>query len=196
MAWSVFALTLVLGVSCGRPPVTNRAKLERQEAVERHQAQIDPPAINLSNSSLQSFCQQRLDHFNKTNQKTWCQRFAVDDSFYQRGERSVVFLCVGGEDRPWGTSGWPHLQTCNNMVQLAPRFNALLLCLEHRHYGGYDFDAVPKFDLEGLHFLSSRQALEDVAAFRVYAAEVLDLQTAAPWRPYPANAFDARNAWP
>lgn len=38
MAWSVFALTLVLGVSCGRPPVTNRAKLERQEAVERHQA--------------------------------------------------------------------------------------------------------------------------------------------------------------
>lgn len=32
----------------------------------------------------------------------------------------MVFLCVGGEDRPWGTSGWPHLQTCNNMVQLAP----------------------------------------------------------------------------
>eukprot|EP00913_Durusdinium_trenchii_P029519 g27671.t1 len=143
MAWSVFALTLVLGVSCGRPPVTNRAKLERQEAVERHQAQIDPPAINLPKQLVSCKCLQPPpppSHFTP---------FA-----------------------PQPTRATNPRDLRDPRLFQAPRFNALLLCLEHRHYGGYDFDAVPKFDLEGLHFLSSRQALEDVAAFRVYAAEV------------------------
>ena len=48
---------------------------------------------------------------------------------------------------------------------MAPRFNAMLLCLEHRYYGGAAFDAVPSFQKEHLRFLSSRQALRDAVAF-------------------------------
>lgn len=63
-------------------------------------------APKTSPRSLQSFCQQRLDHFNKTNQKTWCQRFAVDDSDpgnknMTRTERTPIsLLCMSMSLRP------------------------------------------------------------------------------------------------
>ncbi|CAL1162919.1 unnamed protein product [Cladocopium goreaui] len=99
--------------------------------------ELEPPLFNLSDpNSIHRFCQQKLDHFDPANNKTWCQRFVVDARYYQPG--GPIFLCIDGEDNPWLPSlPARHLMTCNNMVHLASgRFNALLLGLEHRYYGG------------------------------------------------------------
>lgn len=54
---------------------------------------------------------------------------------------------------------------CNNMVQLAKEFGAIMLAVEHRYYGGADFDGVPDFTTENLKYHTSRQALADLNQF-------------------------------
>ena len=51
------------------------------------------------------------------------------------------------------------------MVQLAKEFGAIMLAVEHRCYGGADFDGVPDFSTKNLKYLTSRQALADLNQF-------------------------------
>lgn len=71
---------------------------------------------------------QKLDHFDPTNNKTWQQRYQVNNSFYKPG--GPVFLMIGGEGEisaNWMVQGaW---------IGYAKEHGALCYQLEHRYYG-------------------------------------------------------------
>ena len=73
-------------------------------------------------------------------------------------------------------TGGPH---CALMIELAERHGALILAIEHRFYG----PSQPTGDLElaSLRFLSSSQALGDIAHFHSHATEVFKLPSATKW---------------
>ncbi|XP_062329699.1 thymus-specific serine protease [Osmerus eperlanus] len=104
---------------------------------------------------------QKLDHFNGADSREWKQRYFVNDDFYKAG--GPVFLMIGGE----GPANPAWMQT-GSWLTYAKKFGALCLMLEHRFYG----KSHPTEDLstENLRFLSSRQALADLAHFRTVMA--------------------------
>ena len=126
----------------------------------------------------QWFTAQRVDHFDGANPATFAQRYWVNDTFWKAGPdgsadtavaaRSVAFLCVGGEGPPLDASVVVKSIHCNDAVELAPKLGALIVALEHRYYG----ESVPTEDLStrNLRYLSSHQALADLANFRVHVA--------------------------
>lgn len=101
---------------------------------------------------------QKLDHSSPSDLRTWKQRYFVNDSFYDFNNQGPVFLMIGGEgpaDARWMVKGaW---------IDYAQKFKALCLNLEHRYYG----ESHPTEDLsiKNLQYLSSYQALADLAAF-------------------------------
>ena len=62
-----------------------------------------------------------------------------------------------------------HGRHCNDAVELLPQVGGLILALEHRYYG----ESVPAEDLdtENLRWLSSKQALADIAHFHAFISE-------------------------
>eukprot|EP00771_Trimastix_marina_P004022 gnl/Trimastix_PCT/751.p1 GENE.gnl/Trimastix_PCT/751~~gnl/Trimastix_PCT/751.p1 ORF type:complete len:507 (+),score=175.33 gnl/Trimastix_PCT/751:32-1522(+) len=105
------------------------------------------------------YFEQKLDHFDPENHKTWKQRFLVNTSFYQQG--GPVFLMLGGEGKVSSKCASGHFV----FSQWAEKFGALVICVEHRYYG----KSVPTPDtsLQNLKYLTSQQALADFANFRV-----------------------------
>ncbi|XP_056296942.1 thymus-specific serine protease [Pseudoliparis swirei] len=99
---------------------------------------------------------QRLDHFNGADSKEWKQRYFVNEAFSRPG--GPVFLMIGGEGP--ANPAWMHNGT---WLAYAQKLGALCLMLEHRFYG----KSHPTADLSlgSLRFLSSRQALADLAHF-------------------------------
>lgn len=131
-----------------------------------------------SKSRERWFDGQRLNHFDAADARTWSQRYFINDDHVDRDADSPpdVFLCVGGEGPPLDESvvvdGGAH---CAIAVALAERRRGLMLALEHRFYGA----SQPTGDLStaSLRFLSSQQALEDLAAFLAYASEKYNVRT-------------------
>ncbi|KAG7237200.1 hypothetical protein INR49_032698 [Caranx melampygus] len=105
---------------------------------------------------------QKLDHFNGADTREWKQRYFVNEAFYRPG--GPVFLMIGGE----GPAN-PAWMTFGTWLTYAEKLGALCLMLEHRFYG----KSHPTVDLstDNLHFLSSRQALADLAHFRTVIGE-------------------------
>ena len=104
-----------------------------------------------------------LDHFGGVGGASvrWSQRFYVDQRFWC-GDGCPVFLYIGGE----GPQGPPsdHLF----MATLAKQYGALMIALEHRFYG--ESFPTPDMSVESLRYLSSHQALADLARFIAYAS--------------------------
>ncbi|VEN40301.1 unnamed protein product [Callosobruchus maculatus] len=100
---------------------------------------------------------QYLDHSSPTDSRTWKQRYFVNDQYVNQ-RRDVAFLMIGGEGEAsiqWMTKGaW---------INYAKKFNAICFQLEHRYYG----KSHPTADLstENLQYLTSEQALADIAYF-------------------------------
>uniref|UniRef100_A0A0B7A1H0 Serine protease K12H4.7 n=1 Tax=Arion vulgaris TaxID=1028688 RepID=A0A0B7A1H0_9EUPU len=99
---------------------------------------------------------QKLDHFNGADTRYWKQRYFTNDTFYVSG--GPLFVQIGGEgtaDPIWLVEGaW---------IDYARTYNAYCVLLEHRFYG----KSYPTTDMsvENLQFLSSEQALADLAVF-------------------------------
>jgi pimeloyl-ACP methyl ester carboxylesterase len=120
------------------------------------------------------FCDQLVDHASAdettetlppTTAK-YCQRYFIDSSHVQRdGARAntEVFLCVGGEGPALDETVLSGSAHCNDMVELGAKRGALLVALEHRYYG--KSHPVPDLSTPNLRWLSSRQALADLARF-------------------------------
>jgi len=130
----------------------------------------------------ESYMTQRLDHFDKTNEATFQQRYFV--SYRHQSDSNnlpiVSLLCVGGEGPGFDKSVLIDSVHCSgDMLELAKRIaqtkthDVVLYALEHRYYG----KSYPAFQdaktgnqtspltVENLRFHSSRQALEDLAHF-------------------------------
>lgn len=109
------------------------------------------------------YVKQKLDHFDRTNPKTFEQRYFLNDTWFDGS--GPVFLCVGGEGPALDASVLVSSVHCNDMVELAPTARALLVALEHRYYGKSMPPRGNESPREYLRFLSTEQALADIAAF-------------------------------
>ncbi|KAJ3310024.1 hypothetical protein HDV04_005464 [Boothiomyces sp. JEL0838] len=101
---------------------------------------------------------QLRDHFNPSDQTTWGQTYFVNDDYYQPG--GPIFLEIGGE-APMDTSYLP-IQLETNLAQ---RYNGKHIILEHRYYGSSSPVNNAGFNLANYQWLSSQQAIEDIASF-------------------------------
>uniref|UniRef100_A0A0D6R0X7 Serine carboxypeptidase S28 family protein n=1 Tax=Araucaria cunninghamii TaxID=56994 RepID=A0A0D6R0X7_ARACU len=107
---------------------------------------------------------QTLDHYSPTDHRQFNQRYYEFLDYFQKPD-GPIFLKLCGES------------SCNGIVNdyitiLAKKFGAAVVSLEHRYYG----KSSPFKDLktDNLRYLSSKQALFDLAAFRNYYQEVMN----------------------
>jgi len=172
---AVLAALTALGMAQGFTLAEHTGLLKPSRKGIISMPQRDAAALEGSaGDTVRWFTEQRVDHFDPLNQDVWSQRYFINDTFYG-GMGSPVFLCVGGEGPALEPSvvqtGGVH---CALMVDLAKKYGALILALEHRFYG----QSLPKADysVESLRFLSSKQALEDIALFRKYIHDKLNME--------------------
>ena len=81
----------------------------------------------LQESTQIKYIQQNLDHFSFANDRTFQQKYLIDDQFWNSENSGPIFFAIGGE----GPIGFDY----EFMVKLAEEFGALLLAGEHRYYG-------------------------------------------------------------
>jgi serine protease 16 len=118
---------------------------------------------------------QKLDHFDGADSRVWMQRYFLNDAYVREGSKTTpIFVCVGGE----GPALTPNVVVdgdvhCSVMIDLARKHSALVVALEHRFYGA----SQPTGDLSvgSLKYLSSAQALEDLAGFVAFVAAEYEL---------------------
>ena len=124
----------------------------------------------------------KQDHFDTGNAKMWNQAYYVNDKYFDGS--GPVFLCVGGEGPPLDGSAVTGSVHCNVAVEFLPQTKALMFAVEHRYYGCHNMSACPysSSDPEPLKWLSSKQALADLATFHAYATKEYNLSpTANKW---------------
>ncbi|EDW83811.1 uncharacterized protein Dwil_GK13807 [Drosophila willistoni] len=100
--------------------------------------------------------EQKLDHFNDEDTRTWQMRYMLNEALYESG--GPLFIFLGGE---WEIS--TGRITSGHMYDMAKEHKGLLAYTEHRFYG----ESKPLDDLsvESLEYLSVKQALADLAHF-------------------------------
>ncbi|XP_057766125.1 probable serine protease EDA2 [Salvia miltiorrhiza] len=132
---------------------------------------------------------QTIDHFSPYDRDQFAQRYyEYLDEF--RSHDSPIFLKICGESVCNGISN-------DYLGVLAKKFGAAVVSLEHRYYGkSYPFGS---FSTDNLRYLSSKQALFDLAVFRQYYQESLNEKlnksTDNPWFVFGISYAGALSAW-
>lgn len=123
----------------------------------------------------------RQDNFDESNTRTWQQAYYVNDTFWDGS--GPVFLCVGGEGPALSGSAVVSSVHCNVAVEFLPQTKALMFAVEHRYYGCHNASACPyaPSDREPLRWLSSRQAIADLATFHAHATSTYALPASTKW---------------
>ncbi|XP_063115757.1 thymus-specific serine protease [Cavia porcellus] len=131
--------------------------------------------------------QQPLDPFNSSDDRTFLQRYWVNDRHWAGGD-APVFLHLGGE----GSLGPGSVMT-GHPEALAPALGALVISLEHRFYGL----SVPAggLGLAQLRYLSSRHALADAASARLALSRLLNVSSASAWVCFGGSYAGALASW-
>lgn len=129
---------------------------------------------------------QRLDHFNEANIKTWKQRYWINAEHFDGS--GPVFIMIGGEgeENPiWMNHG--------QWINFAKQYKALCVMLEHRYYG----KSRPTEDLstENMVYLSSRQGLADLAQFRDFIHDSYNLTDKNRWISFGGSYPGSLSAW-
>ncbi|XP_006425539.2 probable serine protease EDA2 isoform X1 [Citrus clementina] len=164
-SWStvmLFVLSMLLSISNGlMPPVTMLNKLSG--------------STNYLTTN-QLWFNQTLDHFSPYDHRWFEQRYyELLDHF--RSPDGPIFLRICGE---YTCDGIPN----DYLAVLAKKFGAAVVSLEHRYYGkSSPFESL---STENLKYLSSKQALFDLAIFRQRYQESLNLKL---------KRGDAENTW-
>ncbi|KAM0732821.1 putative serine protease F56F10.1 [Formica fusca] len=99
---------------------------------------------------------QYLDHFNPIDARVWKQKYFVNSNFYK--PNGPIFLMIGAEgiaNAKWMVEG--------QWIEYAKEFGAMCFYLEHRYYG--KSHPTPDLSVKNLIYLSSQQALADLAYF-------------------------------
>ncbi|KAI5734315.1 hypothetical protein M8J77_005022 [Diaphorina citri] len=130
--------------------------------------------------------EQKLDHFNIEEPRTWKQRYFVNSTWYKHG--GPIFLMIGGEGEAsakWMVEG--------TWLDYAHNHNALAVQVEHRFYG----KSHPLSDLsvESLQYLSSEQALADLAYFITSMNTLYSLPAHTKWIAFGGSYPGALAAW-
>ncbi|XP_018411518.1 PREDICTED: thymus-specific serine protease-like [Nanorana parkeri] len=135
----------------------------------------------------EGYITQPLDHFNRRNNATYNQRYWVNEEFWQR-PGGPVFLFIGGE-----SAESEYSVLAGEHVELAQKHRALLVSLEHRYYGA----SINKdgLTLEGIRFLSSQQALADLASFHLLISQKFNLTQKNTWICFGGSYPGSLSAW-
>ena len=104
-----------------------------------------------------------VDHFNPQDTSKYKQRYFENREFFnetydKEKSNSPIFVYIGSEgilSPKWTTQGLPYT--------LAKEHGAIVVALEHRYYGFSQ--PKPDHSFENLRYLTSEQALEDLATF-------------------------------
>ncbi|XP_075581501.1 thymus-specific serine protease [Pelecanus crispus] len=128
---------------------------------------------------------QPLDHFDRLERRSLRQRYWISREFWQQ-PGGPVFLLLGGES---GLA--PGVLSRGHVVELGRAHGALLAALEHRFYGG---SRGPGGDPD-LRFLSSQQALADLATFRLHVTSAWGLSPNHTWVCFGGSYAGALAAW-
>lgn len=111
-------------------------------------------------STTDGVVEQRIDPLNASDERTFQQRYFVDDSFANAPDSPVIYY-ICGESACSGNEfyGAPR--------DYASQLHAHLVALEHRFYG--QSQPFSQLDSQSLKYLSTKYALSDLAAFEDYA---------------------------
>lgn len=174
-------------------------------------------AVATTYPSPQIFDQQRQDHFDGTNANVWGQYYYVNDTFWKGpSTNSPIFLCVGGEGPAFDGSVVVDSVHCSNAAEYLEETGALMIAIQHRYYGCHAssttneqqvsqissstlldcpitaFTSNPNVDMK---YLSSHQALSDIANFHEYVVEKYALTTANKWISFGGSYPGMLAAW-
>ncbi|KAE9606655.1 putative prolyl oligopeptidase [Lupinus albus] len=155
-----------------------------------------PSRLNrLSNNSnyltkQELWLSQTLDHYSPYDHRKFQQRYYEFLDYFQFPD-GPVFLVICGE------------YSCNGIKNdyiavLAKKFGAAVVSLEHRYYG--KSSPFKSLATENLRYLSSKQALFDLAVFRHYYQDSLNsklnrTKTENPWFVFGVSYPGALSAW-
>uniref|UniRef100_J3N417 Serine carboxypeptidase S28 family protein n=1 Tax=Oryza brachyantha TaxID=4533 RepID=J3N417_ORYBR len=136
---------------------------------------------------------QRVDHFSPTDHRQFKQRYYEFPDYHGgSGGGGPVFLRLCGEE---SCNGIPN----DYLAVLAKKFGAAVVTPEHRYYGkSSPFESLAT---ENLRFLSSKQALFDLAAFRQHYQGTLNARYNRssgfdnPWFVFGVSYSGALSAW-
>ncbi|XP_030239775.1 putative serine protease K12H4.7 [Drosophila navojoa] len=121
-----------------------------------HREPFDPINQNRDDTVQTLWIEQKLDHFDESETRTWQMRYMLNDVFFKTG--GPMFICVGGE---WTINKGPITE--GHMYDMAKEHNGILFYTEHRYYG--ESHPLPDLSNESLQFLHVKQALADLAHF-------------------------------
>lgn len=198
--------------------------LELKEKKASASSKGKPIKSNVLDQEVQEiFFEQRLDHFKSSfKNESFKQRYFYTDRYINNGNgngnngnknlRSAgpgptyVFLCVGGEGEDLDKSVLIDSVHCSgDMIALASilskqrNANVHLFALEHRYYGKsypvFDGGASSPVTNENLVYLSSRQALADIAHFVRYTQKVYELSDDVPFITFGGSYPGVLAAW-
>ena len=114
----------------------------------------DLPEVQVSDFVERTF-ENVTDHFNYLDNRTFNQRYWVNNKYFDGSGPLFIYIC--GEYR----CSVPETRLFPFMIGAA--HNAQLLVLEHRFYG--DSQPFADWSLDNMHYLTSEQALADLAYF-------------------------------
>ncbi|XP_039225125.1 thymus-specific serine protease [Crotalus tigris] len=130
---------------------------------------------------------QPLDHFNRQDRRLFNQRYWVNEQLWQR-PTGPIFLYIGGE-----STLSPFSVLTGHHVDLAEKYKAMVVSLEHRFYGtSLNPDSLQD---ENLQFLSSQQALSDLVAFRHFITQKYNLRANHTWICFGGSYPGSLAAW-
>ncbi|XP_046804332.1 putative serine protease K12H4.7 isoform X2 [Lucilia cuprina] len=115
-----------------------------------------PQQVNTRANVKTLWIEQKLDHFDANETRTWQMRYMSNDEFFKPG--GPIFIYVGGE---WFIS--PGFITGGHVYDMAKEHNGYLFYTEHRFYG--ESKPTEHMTNENLQYLSVQQALADLAHF-------------------------------
>lgn len=137
-----------------------------------HHQRLRPPPLDKASPTPppEQWFIQPLDHFRPSDGRVWKQRYWINWRHYTPG--GPALLMIGGEGK--ANPAW---MEAGSWVKYAQDNGAAMLMLEHRFYG--NSRPTPDMSVKNLAWLTSRQALADLARFRVAMSEQFNLT--APW---------------
>ncbi|KAK1272901.1 putative serine protease EDA2 [Acorus gramineus] len=133
---------------------------------------------------------QTIDHFSPTDRRQFRQRY-YEFLDYHQDSNGPVFLKICGESSCNGISN-------DYITVLAKKFGAAVVSLEHRYYG--KSSPFKSLATENLKYLSSKQALFDLAIFRQYYQDTMNAKLNVskvdnPWFVFGVSYSGAMSAW-
>ncbi|KAF0700150.1 hypothetical protein As57867_009242, partial [Aphanomyces stellatus] len=153
-----------------------RAIVEQCQDFQAKQAASGLEALeDVAADAQELFFDDKLDHSDPANTKTWKHRYFLNDKYYG-GPNSPVFLFIEGEspaDPVWVSADRVY------MVQLAKKHKALIVSIEHRFYG--KSQPLPDWSLESFKFLTMKQVVDDAAYFQDHIRATRNVTKASKW---------------